>query len=273
VNVKILTNLLTGTATNTLIACDPFILTIEGEGDTGAGGGGDTGAGTGGGGDGAADGAGDDGGDTGDQSALGGAGDDSSTGGEGDDTAAGGEGDDTAAGGEGDDTVDATGAPDTYELKPPEGMELDTDAIAVAEPIFRELNLSNEQANKLVGVYAELGKKATEKVATMIAETDAQVRKDWLNEAKDADDIGKAKWNETLNLSARALDALGYPKGSPFRKLLDDSGLGNHPEMIRAFRKIGEAVTEDGVFPRSNSGDPVESNYARIMYPDQKPKE
>ena len=32
--------------------------------------------------------------------------------------------------------------------------------------------------------------------------------------------------------------------------LLDESGLGNHPEMIRAWAKVGGAIGEDGDFVR-----------------------
>ncbi len=46
------------------------------------------------------------------------------------------------------------GAPEKYEFKAPEeGQELDKGALEVFEPIARELNLNNEQAQKLVDVY------------------------------------------------------------------------------------------------------------------------
>jgi hypothetical protein len=42
------------------------------------------------------------------------------------------------------------------------------------------------------------------------------------------------------------LTALAFRRGSTFRTLLNETGLGNHPEMIRAFARIGERVSEDG---------------------------
>lgn len=45
------------------------------------------------------------------------------------------------------------GAPEKYAFTAPEGQELDTSALAQFEPVARELNLTQEQAQKLVDVY------------------------------------------------------------------------------------------------------------------------
>jgi hypothetical protein len=39
-----------------------------------------------------------------------------------------------------------------------------------------------------------------------------------------------------------------------FRQLLDDTGLGNHPAMIRFCRKVGEGLAEDGTLARGSEG-------------------
>ncbi|ECV7263739.1 TPA: peptidase, partial [Salmonella enterica subsp. enterica serovar Strathcona] len=44
------------------------------------------------------------------------------------------------------------GAPEKYAFTAPEGQELDTSALAQFEPVARELNLTQEQAQKLVDV-------------------------------------------------------------------------------------------------------------------------
>ena len=46
------------------------------------------------------------------------------------------------------------GAPEKYEFKPAEGQELDETALKEFEPIARELNLNQEQAQKFVDLYA-----------------------------------------------------------------------------------------------------------------------
>src|SRR4051812_21105599 len=45
--------------------------------------------------------------------------------------------------------------PDQYQLTAPEGLTLDPVAIELATPVFRELGLSNEQANKLMPVAGQ----------------------------------------------------------------------------------------------------------------------
>lgn len=48
------------------------------------------------------------------------------------------------------------GAPEKYAFTAPEGQELDTSALAQFEPVARELNLTQEQAQKLVDVYPKV---------------------------------------------------------------------------------------------------------------------
>jgi hypothetical protein len=145
--------------------------------------------------------------------------------------------------------------PEKYELSAPEGMTFDDDALAVADPVFRELGLTNDAAQKLMpvaGDFAQRVASAALERAQVDAETQFAAQKaTWADEAKKDAEIGGAKWDETVTLSARALDMLGYPAGSPFRQFLTETGLGNHPEMIRAMRRIGERVSDDS-FERGN---------------------
>jgi hypothetical protein len=69
----------------------------------------------------------------------------------------------------------------------------------------------------------------------------------------------------TLGSAAKALDLLGFPKGSPLRVALNESGFGNHPEMIRLMAKVGKAIGEDSGFcPRS--GRPDKKTDAELFY-------
>ena len=166
----------------------------------------------------------------------------------------------------------ADGPPEAYELTAPEGITLDAEAIDLATPVFKDLGLNNEQANKLMPVAADFAKRIQEKSQQAVMSEVMAQRAAWADEAQNDPEIGGAKFSETMALSAKALDTLGYPKGSPFRNFLTDSGLGNHPEMIRAMRRIGEAVGEDNNFVRADEAAPIESNPARIMYPNNPPK-
>lgn len=155
--------------------------------------------------------------------------------------------------------------PDKYEFTPVDGVEIDQAAVELATPVLKDLGLTNEQANKLVpvlqGVIANRDQQMIDSIATERAK--------WLTEAKADPEIGGKAFGDNLALAATALDRLGFVKDSPFRKLLDDSGLGNHPEMIRAWSKVGKAIGEDSNFIRTN-GPSVKKSDDAILYPDMK---
>lgn len=170
------------------------------------------------------------------------------------------------------DPADVSGVlPERYELMAPEGLTLDADTLADADPVFRELGLDNARAQKLVPVAARFGERiaaqAAEAANRAILSEVVEQRKSWATEAQRDPEIGGNRWNETLALSAKALDALGYPKGSPFRNFLTDSGLANHPEMIRAMRRIGAVVGEDSDFIRHDAGAPIRAPREAVLYP------
>lgn len=159
------------------------------------------------------------------------------------------------------------GPPDAYELTAPEGMALNKEALDAAVPVFRELGLSNEQAQKLMPVAGEFAKKIADGFNQQIISQVAADRKAWLDTAKADPEIGAGNWDKTLATAAQGLDRLGFPKGSPLRVLLDESGLGNHPDMIRAWARVGKAVGEDSEFVRSEQGGTAKKSDAELFYP------
>lgn len=162
------------------------------------------------------------------------------------------------------------GPPETYELAL-EGLTLDAEAVAAAEPVFRELNLTNDQANKLLPVAKDFAERTAQATLASIVEAGATQRKEWLDAFVADPDIGGARREETEHLAGKALDALGYGKDHAFRKALTDTGFGNHPEMIRVFRKIGEMVGEDG-FVTANTGPSAKVDRLASLYPEDVPK-
>ncbi|GAA0335430.1 hypothetical protein GCM10009087_52310 [Sphingomonas oligophenolica] len=157
--------------------------------------------------------------------------------------------------------------PESYQLEAPEGFAIDPEALAIATPVFRELGLSNDQASKLMPVAAQFAQGLSDKLNAQILSQVRADRKAWLDTAMADREIGGAHWKETLAKGAFALDNLGFPKGSPFRVLLDESGLGNHPEMIRAWAKVGRAIGEDGDFVRGAGTPHSRRDTAETLYP------
>jgi hypothetical protein len=138
--------------------------------------------------------------------------------------------------------------PEAYELTPPEGFDkLDEKAVAAATPVFKELGLSNEQAQKLIPVAGEFAKSIVEQRDQQLLGTVMEQRASWLEDARKDPEIGGQNWDKSLQDAARFMDHMGFPKGSPLRGFLNDSGAGNHPELIRLFAKAGKLIAEDGV--------------------------
>lgn len=158
--------------------------------------------------------------------------------------------------------------PEKYELKASEGgADLDAEVVALAEPVFKEIGLSNDQAQALVPVAEQFAQRVAEQIEAASMANIAQQRAAWLAEAKADPEIGGDKWDGNLVIAAKALDTLGFTKGTPFRTLLDDSGLGNHADMIRAFVKVGRAVSEDSDFVRGGVATSGPRTLAETLYP------
>ncbi len=143
-------------------------------------------------------------------------------------------------------------APEKYEFSAPEGQELDANALAVFEPIAKELGLSQEQAQKLVDIYPQIQQQQAEAWSKQVA--------DWGEQVKADKEIGGDKFNASVGAAQRALDQFGNPE---LREYLNASGLGNHPALVRFCAKVGKAMAEDTFVVPSQGG---QRSAADILY-------
>ncbi|MBW9430737.1 peptidase [Atlantibacter hermannii] len=143
-------------------------------------------------------------------------------------------------------------APEKYEFAAPEGQELDTNALAVFEPIAKELGLTQEQAQKLVDIYPQIQQQQAEAWSKQIA--------DWGEQVKADKEIGGDKFNASVGLAQRALDQFGNPE---LREYLNASGLGNHPALVRFCAKVGKSMAEDSFVVPNQGG---QRSAADILY-------
>jgi len=172
-----------------------------------------------------------------------------------------------AEAGEGEEAADKPVVPEAYELAVSEGFELDPAMVAEATPIFQEIGLTNDQAQQLMPVAEKFAQSIIDRNNQAIMQTVTAERAAWLNDAKADEEIGGSKWDDSIVTAAKALDQLGFTKGSAFRSLLDDSGMGNHPEMIRAWTRIGRAISEDSDFVRGGVATTGARTAAHTLYP------
>lgn len=132
------------------------------------------------------------------------------------------------------------GAPEQYEFKLPEGVEgLETDPEAQKEfaAIAKDLNLSQKAAQQLY----ELGAKNQAKSFKVLQEKVEQTRNDWAVQAKADKEFGGDQIDANLAVARKALE-LGTPE---LRQVLNDTGMGNHPEIIRWMYRVGKTLKQD----------------------------
>lgn len=154
------------------------------------------------------------------------------------------------------------GAPEKYEFKAGEGVELDQEALKGFEPLARELNLTNEQAQKMVDLY---GEKLLPQIQKQQTEAWQKTTEQWAADVKADKEIGGDKLVSSLSVAQRALDQFGTPE---LKEYLNSTGLGNHPELVKAFVKIGKSMSEDGMVTGSKT---TTQSVAQRMYPNMNP--
>lgn len=119
--------------------------------------------------------------------------------------------------------------------------------MAEVTPLFKELGLTQDQAQKLFDVHA----KTLIDAAKAPQSTYESMRNDWQAKAKSDPDMAKAVNGDKTGLDAvkldmgRALSAIGDPTlAAEFKAAMDLTGAGDHPAFIKTFWKLAQFVTE-----------------------------
>jgi|SRR5215831_7649605 len=134
-----------------------------------------------------------------------------------------------------------TGAPEKYEeFKVPEGYSLDAEVATEAGKLFKDSNLSQAQAQKLVDFYVS----KTNEAFRQPYEAYEALRTEWREKAKAHPEIG-GSFDRVLSTVAKAIDSVGDAAlASEFRQVMDMTGAGDHPAFIRLFYKLASQLTE-----------------------------
>lgn len=152
-----------------------------------------------------------------------------------------------------------TDVPETYEFKAPEGQALDETLVSEFTPLAKDLQLSQEQAQKVVDLYAT---KVLPRIQAAMAEQWAKTQVDWAQAAKADKEFGGDAFDANVALANQAVARFGGPE---LVKALKDTGAGNHPEVIRAFYRVGKAISEDKVVIGATGGG--QRDTADVLYP------
>lgn len=122
-------------------------------------------------------------------------------------------------------------APEEYKL--PE--ELPAEATDWYKNVASQAKLTQDQAKVVLDSYIMLERETMEKAA--IAREQAHVAA--VEELKN--EFGGA-FDKQMAVAKRAVDTFG---GAEFKQLLNESGLGDNPQLVKMFAKIGQQLLED----------------------------
>lgn len=139
----------------------------------------------------------------------------------------------------------ADGPPETYEFTVPEGAELADEDREAFVGLCKELKLSQETAQALLEKQFA-NREAAQQAAI---EEMGRVQASW-REAQAADkEFGGTELPANLALANKAIEKFAGDRAKELRTLLNDSRLGDHPEMIRFMYRVGKAIAEDSFTP------------------------
>lgn len=127
-------------------------------------------------------------------------------------------------------------APQAYEpFVDAEGKPYDAELVKGFSDVARELNLSQENAQKVFGSVVPAARDYLQKDLVRQA-------KQWSEDAARDQEFGGENFKANLGVAAAAYNQYATPE---LKTIVAQSGLGNHPEFIRLFYRVGKAMQQD----------------------------
>lgn len=158
-------------------------------------------------------------------------------------------------------------APADYEIKVPEGIEIDEKAVTDFKAIMADDKLSPaDRANKLVEMHAAALKASAEKPMQLWFDT----QKKWQDEVRADKEIGGTNLDANRSNIAKAItDIMGDQAAATF-EALKYTGAANHPAIVRLFARMSKVFVEGGPAAGSAPGAGHSKDFATrvaAMYP------
>jgi hypothetical protein len=146
-----------------------------------------------------------------------------------------------------DETKPSETPPEKYELKLPDQSPVDPKRLDDIAAEAKAGKMTQEQAQALVDREHKV---MTELISSHQSRVDG-----WMKDSVADKEIGGPEINRNIELAKRLVDTFGSPL---LKKQLEDSGMGQHPELLRLFVRMGKAYGEDRLVTGAN-GVPVKA--------------
>lgn len=146
-----------------------------------------------------------------------------------------------------------------YEFKAPEGVTLDDARLERFTALAKDLKLPADKAQALVDLATEVEVQRAEQHETLKAQ--------WADEVRADKELGGDKLDATLAQARKVYALLPEAQATELKGLLDQSGFGNHPAVVRLFAKVGQALSDDAFIPGGKAPAGAERSLAERLYP------
>lgn len=145
-----------------------------------------------------------------------------------------------------------------YEFKTPEGITLDPQRLEQFTALAKELKLPADKAQAIVDMATDLDVKRAEQHET--------IKTQWADAVRADKEMGGDKLAATLATANKVFALLPANEAQELKAVLDTSGLGSHPSVVRLFAKVGQSLSDDSFIPGGKAPAGAERTLADRLY-------
>ncbi|WGR61443.1 hypothetical protein E3U26_12370 [Paracoccus ferrooxidans] len=159
---------------------------------------------------------------------------------------------------------DAEAGEEAFSLAAPEGAEAfqaDFDAFAGDMDAWLKANPNATAREALTEAAMRQARVAGDAQKQMLEQRNAQLDA-WAGDLRKDAEFGGEKYDANVATAVKGLEAVGSLE---LRKMLDETGLGSHPDVVRAFWKVGQMVADTAVVT-GQTGTSTRRSFADALY-------
>jgi hypothetical protein len=132
--------------------------------------------------------------------------------------------------------------PEDYEFEDKELDEIQKKNLTAFKAKAREMGLTKDQFKNLTAYEMELSRDLKKRIAEAQKKAEDTEKEKVRKGVEELKGEWGNKFESNLNLAKKTMNNI-FP--ASFSNFLEESGLGNHPEMVRAMVRLSESVSED----------------------------
>lgn len=151
-----------------------------------------------------------------------------------------------------------------YALTLPKDAAIEADAVERLTAFAKANSLSPETAQKaLEHANAEVAADRAKQTEANTQAFQTLARETWVNELKADKEFGGEKFDATVIESKRAADRFITAEE---KKILDETGWGNHPLLVRIMARVGRGMGNDTLVTGGGMGGGSHKSTAELLY-------